>query len=97
VGSRPVANTQRLTMNRSVCIHFLDLLDGSPRSVPPSNLTWESPREIDGTHVRTLVITGSRIMMHVYCLEVVGDGDVWVQKIFVWDWKTGNLVRPPWF
>jgi len=89
----PVASAQRLTVNRFVCIHFLNLLDGSPRSAPPSNITWKLPREVAVASIENLAITGSRIMMRIHPLDVIGRGGVGLRRILVWDWKIGDLVR----
>lgn len=48
------------------------------------------PRVNDGT-----AITGSRIVMCVHCRynELANDEGIDEERIIVWDWKTGNLVR----
>ena len=86
------ASAQRLTAHRSICIHFLNFLDGSPYRAPPSNpIVWEHPRRANEPHVLGLAITGSRVMMRLrYHLEVAYT-QVW--RIIVWEWKTGGLVR----
>lgn len=93
---RLAVSTQRLIVNRFVFVHFIDLLDGSPRSAPPSNVMWELPRGVDGICVEGLIITGSRIMIHFLCWEEVGQGEVELCKVLVWDWETGDLVRLLW-
>ena len=88
-----MASTQRLIVNRFVYVHFLNLLDGSPRSAPPSNVMWELPRGVNEVWVKDLTITGSRIMMRDLRWEEVGQGDTELCRVLVWDWETGNLVR----
>ena len=92
----PAASTQQLIVNRFVCIHFLNLLDGSPCSAPPRNIMWEPPRKVVRTSIEDLVIAGCRIMMRVRCWEVIGQGGVGLWRILVWDRKTGDLVRLLW-
>lgn len=82
-------------MCRFVRIHFLNLSDGSPYRTPPAKtIVWGFPQGIDGIFIEELAITGSRIMMYVHCWEEAGSGDLELWIIFVWDWRTGDLVRP---
>ena len=41
-------------------------------------------------NIREMAITGSRIMVQLYYSD---EYDVTVREIFVWNWKTGELVR----
>ena len=43
--------------------------------------------------IENLAITGSRIMMRIHPLDVIGRGGVGLRRILVWDWKIGDLVR----
>jgi hypothetical protein len=83
-----------LIANRSVCIHLLNLRNGSPYREPPYNvITSELPPWVSGLqHHGAFAITGSRVMMYVYCAnpDLQGDADTW--SVRVWDWKTGDLV-----
>jgi len=90
-----IANTRRLIARSSIWIRFLNLSDGSPYCTPPSNvIIWEFPQGVSGVSVHGLAITSSRVMLHVSCLEVqVQQEDLNVGRVFVWDWKTGDLVR----
>jgi len=86
--------TQQLIVHRFIRIHFLNLSDGSPYCTPPSNIIiWEFPRGVNDVSIQELVVTSSRVMMHVYHWEVVQHEDFRVGRILVWDWKTGDLVR----
>ena len=84
----------RLIAHSSVWIHLLNLLDGSPYRGPLSNIiVWEFPRGVGDVSISRLGITSSRIMMLAYCSEVVQQEDFGAWRLFVWDWKTGDLVR----
>ena len=87
------ASAQRLIVHRSVWIHFLNLSDGSPCRSPPSNvIMWEFPQGVCETSVTELAVTSSRVLMHVYCWQVIGPEYSGEGKISVWDWVTGDLV-----
>ena len=42
--------------------------------------------------VRRLALTSSKVMMHVHCWKAAQSEDFRAGRIFVWDWKTGDLV-----
>ena len=84
---RPAASAEPLIVHRSVFICFFNLLDGSPHSKPPSVIVWEDSRGVNDIFVEELIITGSRVMVHVSYLDSPQTG------VRVWDWKTGDLVR----
>jgi hypothetical protein len=82
-------------VRRCIDVHLLNLTDGSPYRVPPSNVTRLSCHivilEVD---VGQLAITGSRLMMYVTNrLETSPHAGEAVGRILVWDWRTGDLVR----
>jgi len=90
----PITSAQRLIVCRFVRIHFLNLLDGFPHRVPSSNVvTWEFPQGVGDASVQGLSITSSRVMVHVDCRQVAPPEDPGAGRIFLWDWKTGDLVR----
>jgi len=89
-----VASALGLIVHRFIRIHLLNLLDGSPYSAPSSNaIVWGLPQRVSNVSIQDLVITSSRVMMRIFCWEVVREDDIRVGRIFVWDWKTGDLVR----
>ena len=84
--------TRRLIMDRSVCTHLLNLLDGSPRHSGAMQCVF--PSAAVGVQVRDLAATGARLVM---CILFEPDQprakEVW--RVVHWDWKTGDLVRTP--
>ena len=80
-------------MYRFIRIHFLNLLDGSPCYALPSNIIWEIPRTITGVSVEDFLITGSKLMLHAYYRETVRPTKRMGARIFVWDWRAGDLVK----
>ena len=64
--------------------------------MPLSNILWEFPRAFIGVFIEDLAITGSKIMMRVRCSELLGQHAAVELKIFVWDWRTGDLVWLVW-
>ena len=74
-----------------VGIHFLNLSDGSPYcALPrPNFIAWQVPQRALEAVFEGLAITSSRVMLHV-CSSV---DEGWIGAIFVWDWKTKDLVR----
>ncbi|KAF9645019.1 hypothetical protein BDM02DRAFT_3120947 [Thelephora ganbajun] len=76
-----------------ICIHFLNLQDGSPSYALLSNtIVWELPPSASLMGGYEIAITASRIMMHfLYWSEsLLDDGNVW--RIVVWDRKTRDVV-----
>ena len=90
---RPVANAQRLTIHRSVHIHLLNLSDGFAYSGPHSSIAWESPQGVNEICVQRVAITSSRVMIQVCYRELAQQTGMETSRLFVWDWKTGDLVR----
>ena len=77
--------TRRLIVHRFIYIHLLNLRDGSPYRVPPSNVIARAlPPGLERIHIQDLTATGSRLMMQI---PIPG----W--RAIVWNWKTGDLVR----
>ena len=82
---------QETDLIRSIRIHLLNLMDGSPYRVPPSNIiVWALPSGVEGTSVEDLVATGSRIMMYICLRDESHSGEIW--RMIIWDWNTGELV-----
>ena len=78
--------------HRFICIHFLDIRDGSPHPSLISNvIVWESPPGTTPEVQNQMAMTGSRIMTHFFHEDDLPDTEVW--KIVIWNWKTGDLVR----
>ncbi|KAF9645020.1 hypothetical protein BDM02DRAFT_3120950, partial [Thelephora ganbajun] len=76
-----------------ICIHFLNLQDGSPfYALPPNTIVWELPPSANLIGGYEIAITASRVMMHfLYQNEgLPGDGEVW--RIVVWDRETRDVV-----
>ena len=91
--SRPP--TRRLIPNRSIHIHLLNLLDGFPYRVSPSNvITWALPQEFEGVEIEKMAMTASRLMMHVRS-PPGSYRNIREWRMVVWDWETGDLVRGP--
>lgn len=77
-----------------MCIHILNLQDGSPHPSLFSNvIEWELPPRVILIVKDEVAMTSSRIMSYFFHgnEDLLGTEDVW--KIVVWNWKTGDLVR----
>ena len=91
---RPTPGAERLIVRRSIRIHSLSLLNGSPYCTLPSNvIVRELPQLANPTSINRLSITSFRAMVHVYYSETAHRTSTGVWRIFVWDWKTGDSVR----
>lgn len=92
---RPLS--QRLIVCRSIRIHLLDLLDGSPHRAPHSNvIVWRYPSGVEGAKTQGLALAGSRLMLYVFLRYSTRPGGPVGFGVVLWDWKTGELVRIPW-
>ena len=80
-------------MHSFIRIHFLKLSDGSAYPVPHSSITWEPPQGVNDIWLAQIAITSSRVMIHARYLEWTQQTSTKVWIIFVWDWRTGDLVR----
>jgi len=83
-------------MCKRVEIHLLNLLDGTPYYVPPSNIIGRSfSPGVSGVIIKSLVVTSSRLMLCICSWESAPPPrQEWT---CVWGWKTGNLVIVLWF
>jgi hypothetical protein len=81
-------------VRRCIDVHLLNLTDGLPYRVPPSNVMRLSLHMVIlEVSVGQLAITGSRLMMYVSRWETIPDDMEEIGRILVWDWRTGDLVR----
>jgi len=88
-----LSKAQPLISRSFIRIHFLNLRDGSPNCAPPSNIImWEFPPRVVLTRRNLISITGSRVAMRVSYRSEDPPDDVLITRIFVWDWRTGELV-----
>ena len=76
----------------SICVHILNLRDGSPYPFPANTITWGLPLGVEPLGGNGMAITGSRVMTFGSCLEEGRLGNETVWRVAVWDWKTGALV-----
>lgn len=86
----------QLIIHSRIHVHFLNLWDGSPHYVPPSNVIvcqWESPPGTSLFMAEGMAITGSRVMIRLFYWDMgkLNLGILW--RVLVWDWKNGDLVR----
>ena len=87
---------QWLIVYRTIQIHLLNLLDGSPYGATPSNqIACEIPSGSNFVH--QLAITGSRIMVYTSCQEESEPTTRPEWRMVVWDTKTGDPVSTLWF
>src|SRR5882757_3545965 len=86
---------RQLKTSRLISLHKVSLGDGSPHCVPHSDvIVWESPSGIRWPYVKTLAVTGSRLVTSVSLPEDDADGPgEHALRVLSWDWETGDLVR----
>ena len=88
------SSTQQLIARSFMCIHFLNLQDGSPHpSLFPNVIEWELPPRVILILKDEVTMTSSRIMSYFFHgnEELFGTEGIW--KIVVWNWKTRDVVR----
>lgn len=69
----PKGNAQELIVCRFIDIHLLNLLDGSPYFMPPSNvIQWGFPPGVGSVTIGSLEITSSRVVVFIYSCEAGG-------------------------
>ena len=87
-----------LAERRKLRVHLLNLRDGSPyHPLPSDTIVWESAPRVRYMMNDLMVITGSRVMICGYYWDNDLPSGWMVQRMSVWDWKTGDLVTYLWF
>ena len=80
---------------RSIDIHLLNLLDGSPHPMSRSDvISLDIPLGTDETRIMNFAMTGSRLMIYVSVWDYsLPDDTGYVYRVVLWDWRSGDLVR----